>query len=449
MGWNERTNDWDGTTEWEMLDDMWIFNLKTRKWKRRYVYPLLVRSYHSLAGWDVDTDNMMKWGEDMLNYTTWEGPVVAIFGGYTTDINVFSGEQIAYVFDDLLISYPPPVNDEYDSPSLWLKASMNTTQSDSISTRYEHSSVLSKEGVLTVWGGSFQETNRKGVWMINIAGKDSNITLSMAERDSLYDDYEQTVMALHTMVIMLMFMSLSLTFLLGLTQRYQELVQQANSEGTELAGFPPEDLATNTPQQRRGGLHQEIIDTIPRKQYSASDSETGEEEPCPICLAEYEEGDELRVLPCNHYMHTRCLDEWLSTRPSCPTCRYSLSELVDDRPMLQLRTLRSRLARSILTGNELGSIEMIDVLSSLALSEEEEDTLAGQRVENVQNNSTNLPTHTAMSELSDWRRRRQELRNARRNRGGLQSLRSNISRISHNRVRRTRIPQVDMDESVD
>ena len=147
-------------------------------------------------------------------------------------------------------------------------------------------------------------------------------------------------------------------------------------------------------------------------------------------------------------MHTRCLDEWLSTRPSCPTCRYSLSELVDDRPMMQLRTLRSRLARSILAGNELGSIEMIDVLSSLALSEEEEgDTLAGQRVETVQNDSTNLPTRSAMNELSDWRRRRQELRNARR-RSGLQSLRSNISSIRHNR--RTRIPQVDiMDESVD
>ena len=444
MGWNEHTNDWDGSTEWEMLDDMWIFNLNTRLWKRRYVYPLLVRSYHTLVGWVVDTDNMMEWGKDIQNYTSWEGPVVAIFGGYTTDINVFSGEQIAYVFDDLLISYPSPVNDEYDSPSLWLKAS-NTTQygSDSISTRYEHAAVLSKEGVLTVWGGSFQETaSIKGVWMINIAGKDSNINLSMAEGDSLYDDYEQTVMALHTMVIMLMFMSLSLTFLLGLTQRYQELVQQANSDGAELVGFPPEDLATNTPQQRRGGLHQDIIDTIPLKQYSASDSETGEEEPCPICLAEYEEGDELRVLPCNHYMHTRCLDEWLSTRPSCPTCRYSLSELVDDRPMMQLRTLRSRLARSILAGNELGSIEMIDVLSSLALSEE------GDRVENLQNNSTNLPPHTAMSELSDWRRRRQELRNARR-RSGLQSLRSNISRISHNRERRTRIPQVDMDESID
>jgi len=263
MGWNERTNDWDGSTEWEMLDDMWIFNLNTRLWKRRYVYPLLVRSYHSLVGWVVDTDNMMEWGKDIQNYTSWEGPVVAIFGGYTTDINVFSGEQIAYVFDDLLISYPPPVNDEYDSPSLWLKASNTTHGTDSISTRYEHAAVLSKEGVLTVWGGKFQETATiKGVWMINIAGKDSNINLSMAEGDSLYDDYEQTVMALHTMVIMLMFMSLSLTFLLGLTQRYQELVQQANNDGAELAGFPPEDLATNTPQLRRGGLHQDIIDTM-------------------------------------------------------------------------------------------------------------------------------------------------------------------------------------------
>ena len=88
MGWNEHTNDWDGSTDWETLSDMWILDLNTRQWKRRYLFPQLVRSYHSLVGWHVD-ESMMKHDEAIGNATTWEvitswdGPVVAAFGGET------------------------------------------------------------------------------------------------------------------------------------------------------------------------------------------------------------------------------------------------------------------------------------------------------------------------------------------------------------------------------
>lgn len=97
MGWNEHTNDWDGSTDLETLDDMWILDLNTREWTRRWLFPLLVRSYHSLVGWSVD-ENMMGWGKEFENYTSWEGPVVAAFGGYTTGIDVFSGEVSSNYF---------------------------------------------------------------------------------------------------------------------------------------------------------------------------------------------------------------------------------------------------------------------------------------------------------------------------------------------------------------
>lgn len=76
------TNDWDGSAEWESLDDMWIFDLNSRQWKRRWLFPLLLRSYHSLVGWKVE-ESLMGWGKDFANYTTWEGP-----GEYTTCFSV-------------------------------------------------------------------------------------------------------------------------------------------------------------------------------------------------------------------------------------------------------------------------------------------------------------------------------------------------------------------------
>ena len=396
----------------------WIFDLSKRKWKRRWVSPPLVRAYHSLVGWNSD---------ERTNITS--GPVVAAYGGYTTAIDVFSGEEVAYVFDDLLVSYPPAIPDDY-SVSLWHKASMaeETDLDKLIFNRYEHCAVLSKEGTMVVWGGSFQSTaGTHGLWMINIAGKNSSVELDVAESDAIVD-YDTTITALHTIVILLMFMSMSLTLLLGMTQRYQELLHQANDDADMTGvGFAVQMPAT---QSRRRGLHPEIISTLPEKIYSSSENGNGtddagngdENECCPICLVEYEEGDKLRVLPCGHSMHQSCVDAWLQNNPSCPSCRYSLSELVDDRPMLQLRTLRSHLsarstsvAQFIMSREEmfhLGELDDLEMtpyaggpriidLSSLALEEDDNTT-------NTPDRRDNEPT--AMQELSDWRRRRRMLR---------------------------------------
>jgi len=43
---------------------------------------------------------------------------------------------------------------------------------------------------------------------------------------------------------------------------------------------------------------------------------------CHICLDDYEFGDDLRTLPCGHFFHMCCVDEWLKEKSSCcPVCR--------------------------------------------------------------------------------------------------------------------------------
>jgi hypothetical protein len=47
-------------------------------------------------------------------------------------------------------------------------------------------------------------------------------------------------------------------------------------------------------------------------------------ETCPICIVDFEEGDDLRVLPCegHHRFHQQCVDQWLlELSSSCPICR--------------------------------------------------------------------------------------------------------------------------------
>eukprot|EP01084_Bolivina_argentea_P046876 86345_1 len=46
---------------------------------------------------------------------------------------------------------------------------------------------------------------------------------------------------------------------------------------------------------------------------------------CAICLAQFENGEELRVLPCQHSFHTECIDQWLRGHRTCPMCRIDVT----------------------------------------------------------------------------------------------------------------------------
>ena len=44
-------------------------------------------------------------------------------------------------------------------------------------------------------------------------------------------------------------------------------------------------------------------------------------ESCSVCLDEYAERDRLRLLPCGHRFHSKCIDRWLESNRACPICK--------------------------------------------------------------------------------------------------------------------------------
>mmetsp|Transcript_13346 Transcript_13346/g.25050 ORF Transcript_13346/g.25050 Transcript_13346/m.25050 type:complete len:316 (+) Transcript_13346:134-1081(+) len=45
---------------------------------------------------------------------------------------------------------------------------------------------------------------------------------------------------------------------------------------------------------------------------------------CLVCQFEYQDKECLRILPCGHYFHQECVDQWLLAKDFCPYCRQSI-----------------------------------------------------------------------------------------------------------------------------
>ncbi|KAJ1260851.1 hypothetical protein BS78_10G264300 [Paspalum vaginatum] len=82
------------------------------------------------------------------------------------------------------------------------------------------------------------------------------------------------------------------------------------------------------------GLKKKAIDALPTVSFTAASpspaasagaAAASSSSECAICLADFAEGEALRVLPrCGHGFHVACVDAWLRTRATCPSCRAAI-----------------------------------------------------------------------------------------------------------------------------
>ena len=47
---------------------------------------------------------------------------------------------------------------------------------------------------------------------------------------------------------------------------------------------------------------------------------------CPICLENFTQGVEIRVMPCQHKYCRCCLDKWLKIKAVCPICNMNIKD---------------------------------------------------------------------------------------------------------------------------
>ena len=78
-----------------------------------------------------------------------------------------------------------------------------------------------------------------------------------------------------------------------------------------------------------------VLSALPTYAFRHLTKEGGESEEeyvlrtqCQICLCDYDEGEQVRVLPCMHAFHGACTESWLHVRLQCPNCSADIAELL-------------------------------------------------------------------------------------------------------------------------
>ena len=330
--------------EWYVLYDVWIFNLQTRKWRQKHTFPNIARSYHTM----VSSSNKF-----------------VIFGGFRTSLLSLQNYEpsIAYVFADTFVgtisnnndkqTYTTTTTNDTTSSSIisefmngqWLEAhhpmkstshNMATSinmqddnhQYHTIHSRLEHTAVIDRFGTMYVWGGRFRTIfHDDGVWSLDVMNTVQFKPASMDELDILEAELQSLHIIIASLFVFFIFIFLFFSVLNPSQRRYirPHFRERRNGRGDEHR----HDNYLGQRSSPHDGVSQTIIDSLPLGKYKDVQKDTTQDcavESCAICLIDYEleKDDDIRILPCQHFFHKDCIDTWLQSHVSCPTCRFHI-----------------------------------------------------------------------------------------------------------------------------
>uniref|UniRef100_H3D3B4 Ring finger protein 38 n=1 Tax=Tetraodon nigroviridis TaxID=99883 RepID=H3D3B4_TETNG len=80
------------------------------------------------------------------------------------------------------------------------------------------------------------------------------------------------------------------------------------------------NLAERLGEAKPRGLTKADIEQIPSYKFN-SNNRHSEQTMCVVCMCDFESRQLLRVLPCSHEFHAKCVDKWLKANRTCPICR--------------------------------------------------------------------------------------------------------------------------------
>ncbi|KAG1678655.1 RING finger protein 44 [Nymphon striatum] len=80
------------------------------------------------------------------------------------------------------------------------------------------------------------------------------------------------------------------------------------------------NLAERLGDAKPKGLHKSEIEQLLSYKFNP-DTHESDQTSCVVCMCEFERRQTLRVLPCSHEFHSKCVDKWLKTNRTCPICR--------------------------------------------------------------------------------------------------------------------------------
>lgn len=62
-----------------------------------------------------------------------------------------------------------------------------------------------------------------------------------------------------------------------------------------------------------------------REKSTSASSSSGANDQCTVCMVNFKEGEQLRLLPCMHQYHRQCIDHWLfNFSNNCPICQHDV-----------------------------------------------------------------------------------------------------------------------------